>query len=465
MACRSKGYKIKGLEMLKSISPLDSRYYKRVEPLGDYFSEYALMGARIWVELQYLLALDKTGLFEPLGKREIKRIEKMSESFTKEDYDAIKEIEATLNHDVKSCEVYLIQELKLRQPNMIHFGLTSEDVNNLSHSLLLKKYRDEYQLPQLKSFLSLMGKKITAWKGLAIPARTHGQMASPTTAGKEIAVFASRLMRQYTALKIFKFRGKLNGASGNYSAFVSASKEINWMQFSKKFVESLDLEMNPATTQIEDHDTWSEYFFITKMINTILIDVNEDMWIYLMLGYLKQKVKAGEVGSSTMPHKVNPINFENSEGNLGIANSLLEHFSTKLSRSRLQRDLSDSTVERNFGVALAHASLGLLETQRGLNKLTVNAEFCEKELNDYPELLAEPIQTILRREGFANPYDIMKSLTRGQGITVANLNKFINSLKVSDEVRQELAELRTFTYTGIAEKVCNEVLKDMKKGL
>ena len=465
MACRGKGYKIKGLEMLKSISPLDSRYYKRVEPLGDYFSEYALMGARIWIELQYLLALDKTGLFNPLGKREINRIEKMSENFTKEDYDAIKEIEATLNHDVKSCEVYLIRELKLRQPNMIHFGLTSEDINNLAHSLLLKKYRDEYQLPQLKSFLIFMGKKIVEWKSIAMPARTHGQMASPTTAGKEMAVFASRLMRQYTALKNFKFRGKLNGASGNYSAFTSASKEIDWIQFSKKFIESLDLKMNLATTQIEDHDTWSEYFFITKMINTILIDMNEDIWIYLMLGYLKQKVKAGEVGSSTMPHKVNPINFENSEGNLGIANSLLDHFSTKLSRSRLQRDLSDSTVERNFGVALGHTSLALIETQNGLKKLTVNAEFCEKELNDYPELLAEPIQTILRREGFANPYDVMKSLTRGRGITVANLNKFINSLKVSDDVRRELAELRTFTYTGIAEKICNEVLKDLGKGL
>ncbi|RKY56486.1 MAG: adenylosuccinate lyase [Candidatus Neomarinimicrobiota bacterium] len=451
--------------MLKSISPLDSRYYKRVEPLGDYFSEYALMGARIWIELQYLLALDKTGLFNPLGKREINRIEKMSENFTKEDYDAIKEIEATLNHDVKSCEVYLIRELKLRQPNMIHFGLTSEDINNLAYSLLLKKYRDEYQLPQLKSFLIFMGKKIVEWKSIAMPARTHGQMASPTTAGKEMAVFASRLMRQYTALKNFKFRGKLNGASGNYSAFTSASKEIDWIQFSKKFIESLDLKMNLATTQIEDHDTWSEYFFITKMINTILIDMNEDIWIYLMLGYLKQKVKAGEVGSSTMPHKVNPINFENSEGNLGIANSLLDHFSTKLSRSRLQRDLSDSTVERNFGVALGHTSLALIETQNGLKKLTVNAEFCEKELNDYPELLAEPIQTILRREGFANPYDVMKSLTRGRGITVANLNKFINSLKVSDDVRRELAELRTFTYTGIAEKICNEVLKDLGKGL
>ncbi len=451
--------------MLKAISPLDGRYLKRVEALGDYFSEYALMGARVWVELQYLLALNETGIFPPLGKREIKRIEKMSKTFTKNDYDAIKEIEQTLNHDVKSCEVYLIRELKLRNPNMIHFGLTSEDVNNISHSLILKKYRDEYQLPQLKLFLNFMGKKISEWKTISMPARTHGQMASPTTAGKEMAVFASRILRQYTALKNLKFRGKLNGASGNFSAFVSASKDVNWIQFSKKFLESLDLEMNPATTQIEDHDNWSEYFFIIKMINTILIDMNEDMWMYLMLGYFKQKITVGEVGSSTMPHKVNPINFENSEGNLGIANSLLEHFSSKLSRSRLQRDLSDSTVERNFGVALGHASLGLQETQHGLKKLTVNAELCENELNDYPELLAEPIQTILRREGFSNPYEIMKSLTRGHGITIANLNKFINSLKVNDEVRKELADLRTFTYVGIAEKICNEIIKDLKKGL
>ena len=451
--------------MLKAISPLDGRYHKRVEALGDYFSEYALMGARIWVELQYLLALDKTGMFPPLNKREIKRIEKLSQNFTKDDYDAIKEIEATLNHDVKSCEVYLIRELKLRRPNMIHFGLTSEDVNNLSHTLLLKKYRDEYQLPQLKSLLAYLGKKIGIWKSVAMPARTHGQMASPTTAGKELAVFASRLLRQYTALKNLTFRGKLNGATGNYSAFIAASKEEDWIKFSKNFLADLDLEMNPATTQIEDHDTWCEYFFLTKMINGILLDLNQDMWMYLMLGYFKQKVKAGEVGSSTMPHKVNPINFENSEGNIGIANSLLDHFSTKLNRSRLQRDLSDSTVERNFGVALGHASMAVSETIHGLKKVTVNTEYCESELNNYPELLAEPIQTILRREGFANPYDIMKSLTRGQGITTANLNKFINSLKVSDEVRKELADLRTYTYVGIADKVCNEVLKDLKKGL
>ena len=449
--------------MLKAISPLDGRYVMRVEPLGNYFSEYALMGARVWVELQFLLALDKTGLFDPLNPREIKQIQKLSESFSKKDYDAIKDIESTLNHDVKSCEVFLINELKLRNPNMIHFGLTSEDVNNIAHTLLIKKYRDEQQLPQIKSLLAFLAEKIDLWKNIPMPARTHGQMASPTTAGKELAVYASRLLRQYVSLKKIKFRAKLNGATGNFSAFYAASKDVDWMKFSKDFLREIDLDINPATTQIEDHDNWSEYFFYTKMINTILLDMNQDMWLYLMLGYFKQEVKEGEVGSSTMPHKVNPINFENSEGNLGISNSLLEHFSSKLSRSRLQRDLSDSTVERNFGVALGHAFLGLLETEKGLKKLTVNAEFCENELNNYPELLAEPIQTILRRENFANPYDMMKNLTRGQNMSIASLNKFIDSLNIPDDIRKELSELRTYSYVGLAEKVCNEVLKELKK--
>ncbi len=449
--------------MLKAISPLDDRYYKRVEMLGDYFSEYALMGARIWIELQYLLALDKTKIFPALGKREIKRIEQMSVSFTQEAYEKIKDIEVTLNHDVKACEVYLFNELKLKHPNMVHFGLTSEDVNNIAYSLLIKKYCDVQQLPQLQTLLRFLAKKITEWRSVSFPSHTHGQMASPTTAGKELAVFASRLLHQYSALKKLRFRAKCNGATGNYSAFVSASSNIKWVEFSRKFLYSLDLDMNPVTTQIEDHDTWAEYFFISKMINNILLDMNEDVWTYLMLGYMKQKTKNSEVGSSTMPHKVNPINFENSEGNLGISNALLDHFTTKLTRSRLQRDLSDSTVERNIGVALGHAYLGLDETLRGLKKLRVNAEFCENELNNYPELLAEPIQTILRREGFENPYNIMKNITRGHTLTVADLNKFISSLKVSDEVRKELSDLRAVNYTGIADKICNDVVREINK--
>lgn len=461
--CWDKRVKSKGSEMFKAISPLDGRYNKRVEALGNYFSEFALMRSRVWVELKFLLALDKTGIFAPLSTREIKKIEKQLESFTEKDYLAIKEIEKTLNHDVKSCEVFLINTLGLKQPNMIHFGLTSEDANNLAHTLLLKEYRDEVQLPAIKEYLDFMATRIAEWKSIPMPARTHGQMASPTTAGKEMAVFASRIFRQYNAIKKFVFRGKLNGASGNYSAFSSVSTKIDWIKFSKDFIKSIDLDVNPVTTQIEDHDNWAEYFFLTKMVNTILIDMNEDMWLYLMLGYLKQEAKAGEVGSSTMPHKVNPINFENSEGNLGISNSLLDHFTTKMSRSRLQRDLSDSTVERNFGVALAHSHLGLMESIRGLKKLRVNEEYCENELHNYPELLAEPIQTILRRENFANPYDVMKNLTRGQEFTVANLNKFIDTLKVSDETRKELSQLRTYSYIGLAEKICNDLLKELKK--
>lgn len=449
--------------MFKTISPLDSRYFKRIEPLADYFSEFALMGSRIQVELQYLLALDKTKLFPPLTSREIKKIEKYLDSFTEKDYLAIKNIEKSLNHDLKACEIFLVNVLDLKYPNMIHFALTSEDVNNLAYTLLIKKYRDEVQLPALKDYLDFLIEKIQDWKAIPIPARTHGQMASPTTAGKEIAVFASRLLRQYQALEVLKFRGKLNGATGNYSAFKVASGDLDWIKFSNDIIKSLGLEVNALSTQIDDHDNWAEYFFLTQMINNILIDMDQDMWLYLMLGYLKQEVNADEVGSSTMPHKVNPINFENSEGNLGIANSLLEHFISKLSRSRLQRDLSDSTVERNIGVALGHAHLGLLESRRGLEKLTVNVEYCENELHKYPELLAEPIQTILRRENFANPYDMMKHLTRGQEFTIGNLNKFIDLLKVSDEVRQELSQLRTYFYVGFAERICDDFLKDIKK--
>lgn len=451
--------------MLKAISPLDGRYLERAAPLGDYFSEYALMGARVWVELQFLLALDTTGIFPPLNKRELKKIEKSAASFSPEDYDKIKELESTLNHDVKACEIFLRESLGLRHPNMIHFGLTSEDVNNIAYTLLLKKYRDEHQLPQLRELLNFLAEKISEWKTLPFPARTHGQMASPTTAGKELAVFAERLLRRYKALKNISFRAKCNGATGNYSAFQAAAAKIDWIAFSKAFIESLGLEMNPATTQIEDHDGWADYFHHTKMIGSILMDMDRDMWMYLMLGYLKQSSKADEVGSSTMPHKVNPINFENSEGNLGVANALLEHFIAKLPSSRLQRDLSDSTVERNFGVALGHHDLGLSETLRGLRKLSVNGEYCEKELLRYPELLAEPIQTILRREGFENPYEMMKGLTRGRDLNIADLNRFFDSLKVSDALRRELTALRTLNYTGLAEKICNAVLEDLEKEL
>ncbi|MFO7841957.1 MAG: adenylosuccinate lyase [Fidelibacterota bacterium] len=449
--------------MLKAISPLDGRYSKRVEKLGDYFSEYALMGARIWVELQYLTVLDKTMIFPPLNKREIRRIEKLSGSFGKEDYDKIKEIEAELNHDVKACEIYLTEVLKLRYPNMIHFGLTSEDVNNISHTLLMKKYRDELQLPQLKRLLLLFAGKIKEWKSLPFPARTHGQMASPSTAGKELAVFASRLLHQYKALKSLRFRGKCNGATGNYSAMLAAAPGIDWIKLSKDFLKELGLDMNPVTTQIEDHDTWAEYFSISARINNIILDMNTDMWSYLMLGYITQIPAGGEVGSSTMPHKVNPINFENSEGNIGISNALLKHIGEKLMLSRLQRDLSDSTVERNFGVALGHAYLAAEESMRGLEKITVNSGYCEKELNAYPELLAEPIQTILRRENFEKPYEMLKNLTRTRKLSIAELNKFINALKVSDEVRKELAELRAYKYTGLAEKICEEVLRAINK--
>ncbi|HHJ53259.1 MAG TPA: adenylosuccinate lyase, partial [Caldithrix abyssi] len=333
-----------------AISPLDGRYRQKLAHLSDYFSEFALMRSRVQVELRYLLVLDAAGLFAPLNHAEKQAIERQLDQFTDEDYRQIKEIESRINHDVKACEMFLRETLGLRQPNMIHFGLTSEDVNNLAYTLLLKEYLEREQLPQLRSLLEQLATLAESWCAVPFPARTHGQMASPTTGGKEMAVYINRLLRVYRFLRAFRFRGKLNGATGNFSALVAAFPQYDWIEFSRQFLQSLDLEYNPATTQIEDHDTWGAYFAIVRQLNNILLDFDRDMWLYLTLGYLVMEADAGAVGSSTMPHKVNPINFENSEGNLQISVALLNGITDKLGNSRLQRDLSDSTVERNKGV-------------------------------------------------------------------------------------------------------------------
>jgi len=445
--------------MDKAISPLDGRYGKRLAHLGAYFSEYALMRMRVRVELLFVRALDNAGLFPPLKATERKAIEQKLEQFDEHDYRRIKEIEAEINHDVKACEVYLRETLELSNPNMIHFGLTSEDVNNLSYSLLLKEYLEQEHLPQLEQLLKLLAQKAHKWCALPFPARTHGQMASPSTGGKEMAVFLNRLWRAYQGLKAFRFRGKLNGATGTYSALLAAFPDYDWITFSKNFLQSLGLESNPATTQIEDHDSWGEYFAISKQIANIILDLDRDMWLYLTLGYLVLEADAGAVGSSTMPHKVNPINFENSEGNLQISVALLNGIMDKLGQSRLQRDLSDSTVERNMGVALAHSYLALQETIKGLKRLQINQARCLAELREHPELLAEPIQTILRREGFENPYNLLKEITRGKRVTFEDLQQFIRTLDVAQDVKEELLTLKVEKYTGLAEKICREVLE------
>lgn len=445
-----------------AISPLDGRYGKRLQHLGLYFSEYALMRMRVVVELRYLKALDKTGLFEKLGADELAAIDKIIESFSEEDYDKIKEIESRLNHDVKSCEVYLRENLPLKNKNMIHFALTSEDVNNLSYSLMLSDYWQKEQLPQLKDLLTRLVEMSKEWKDIPFPARTHGQMASPTTAGKEFSVYLYRLYEQYEKLKNFRFKGKLNGATGTFSAMLSAFPDYDWITFSKEFITDLGLEPNLVTTQIESHDSWLDYFAIVRHINTILLDMNRDIWLYLTLGYLTLAADKGAVGSSTMPHKVNPINFENSEGNLQTANALLNAFEEKLGQSRLQRDLSDSTVTRNIGVALAHSYLAVQESLKGMNRLAVNEGYCKKELENYPELLAEPIQTILRREGFDDPYNLMKELTRGKKIEPQELEAFIDNLDVNDSVKTELKSLTVVGYIGNAPQICEMVLKEVK---
>jgi adenylosuccinate lyase len=448
--------------MFKEISPLDGRYADRLSHLGNYFSEFALMRSRVLVELRFLLALDESGLFKKFTEKEIKMIQFYNDKFSEADYQRIKEIEKITNHDVKSCEIFLQEKLDLKQPNMIHFGLTSEDVNNLAYTFLFKDYLEKEQLSQLEIISGILISLAESWKDIPFPARTHGQMASPSTGGKEIAVFLTRLLRQYEKLKSFKFLGKLNGATGNYSALKAAFPKYNWITFSEKFMQKYGLKSNCVTTQIEDHDTWAEYFSITKQVNNIILDMDRDIWLYLTLGYLAISADKSAVGSSTMPHKVNPINFENSEGNLQLSTTLLNGLIDKLGNSRLQRDLSDSTVTRNIGVALAHSYLAIQETIIGLKKLSINAVRCEHELKTHPELMAEPIQTILRREGVDNPYNLLKDLTRGHEISENDLNKFINQLNIEDSVKKELKSLSTLNYLGEAKKITEQAIKEAK---
>ena len=420
------------------------------------------MRARCEVELRYVLALNEAGLFTALASEEKQRITKTIEHFSDDDYQLIKRIEATTRHDVKACEIFLRDKVKLTDNNLIHFALTSEDVNNLAHNLMLKSYFEQEHLPLLAKLLELLCELALTWRSIPFPARTHGQKASPTTAGKEVAVYINRLIRQYHKLKSFKFSGKLNGAVGNFSAMLAAFPDYDWMNFSQNFVESLGLTTNIATTQIEDHDTWAEYFNTTRQINNIVIDLDQDFWGYISRYLFHEETKAGEVGSSTMPHKVNPINFENSEGNLMLSNSLLTMLSDKLCRSRMQRDLSDSTVERNMGVALAHSYLAITETIRGLQKVRVNESKCRTELEESPELLAEPIQTILKTVGLEDPYSLLKQFTRGKAITKPELFQFIDSLEASDVVKNRLKNLQVSSYIGDAVRICENVVKIAK---
>ena len=452
---------------IAALSPLDGRYAKSVEALRPVFSEYGLMRARVRVELSWLKALaaePKIVEVPPFDEAVLAEIDDVIAGFSLEDAAAVKAIEATTNHDVKAIE-YWLKERFAGVPavsavsEFIHFACTSEDINNLSHALMLREARDEVLLPKLAELSDKLRSLAHELAAVPMMSRTHGQPATPTTLGKEVANVLYRLERQAKQLSAQEFLGKINGAVGNYNAHMVAYPDVDWEGHCRRFVEEdLGLTFNPYTIQIEPHDYMAEFFQAVSRINTILIDFNRDVWGYISLGYFKQKVKAGEVGSSTMPHKVNPIDFENSEGNLGMANAVLAFLSEKLPVSRWQRDLTDSTVLRNMGVGIGYAVLGLAAHLRGLNKLEANPAALAADLDATWELLAEPIQTVMRRYGVANPYEKLKDLTRGKGgITPEVLASFIRDLDIPDGAKQQLLDLTPASYVGKAENLAKRI--------
>ena len=445
---------------LSALSPLDGRYAATTDPLRPIFSEYGLMKARVRVELEWLKALaaePKIGEVAPFSATTLAEIDSVINGFSLSNAAEVKAIEATTNHDVKAIEYWLKQRFAHNAEvhavgEFIHFACTSEDINNLSHALMLRQARDEVLLPQLREIAAKLQQMAHALAAVPMMSRTHGQPATPTTMGKEIANVLARLQRQIQQLAAQEFLGKINGAVGNYNAHLVAYPDVDWEQHCQKFVEkSLGLTFNPYTIQIEPHDYMAELFQTVSRINTILIDFNRDIWGYISMGYFKQKVKAGEVGSSTMPHKVNPIDFENSEGNLGMANAVLGFLAEKLPVSRWQRDLTDSTVLRNMGVGAGYALLGWAAHLRGLNKLEANPAAMLADLNAAWELLAEPIQTVMRRYAVPQAYEQLKALTRGKdGITPETLRQFVNGLAIPDGAKAELLALTPDAYIGKA---------------
>ena len=451
---------------ITALSPLDGRYQTKVEPLRFYFSEFALIRYRVQVEVSWLKALSNDpGVVEipPFSNETNARLDNLVANFSVSDGEAIKSIEAITNHDVKAVEYWLKQILAdnaevAKAAEFIHFACTSEDINNLSHGLMLKFSLEQVMLPALNKIIARLVELAHQLADVPMLARTHGQPATPTTLGKEMANAVYRLQRGKKQLATVAILGKINGAVGNYNAHLSAYPDLDWEKFAQLFVENLGLEFNPYTTQIEPHDTMAELFDAYARINTILLDLNRDIWGYISLGYFKQKTKADEVGSSTMPHKVNPIDFENSEGNLGIANALLRHLSEKLPVSRWQRDLTDSTVLRNMGVALGHTLLAYDSCLKGLNKLDVNPAQLLVDLDNTWEVLAEPIQTVMRRYGAANPYEQLKALTRGKGgITQETLHQFIHNLNIPAEEKNRLLAMTPRNYIGQASTLARRI--------
>ena len=451
---------------LTAISPIDGRYQSKTQSLAQFFSEYALIKYRVIVEIEWLKSLSESKdlkEIQGISKSSVNKLNSLVQNFSLDDALAVKKIEETTNHDVKAVEYWLRQVLKAEEDiepitPFIHFACTSEDINNLSYALMLKGARDQVLIPKIDTIISNLADLSLKYAKIPMLSRTHGQPASPTTLGKELANTVYRLERQMASLARTTLQGKMNGAVGNFNAHLSAYPDYDWEAHSNNVIQGLGLDPIPYTTQIEPHDGIAEVFDCLMRINTILIDLNRDLWGYISIGYFKQKVKAGEIGSSTMPHKVNPIDFENSEGNLGLSNAVLNHLSRKLPISRWQRDLTDSTVLRNMGVGLGYALLAYDSCLKGLSKLDINLNKLNEDLEQCWDVLAEPVQTVMKKYGIENAYEQLKDLTRGQGgITKSGLHNFIATLNIPDDAKQRLLNLTPQSYTGIAQQLAQKI--------
>jgi len=450
---------------LRALSPADGRYSEKVDNLRDIFSEYGLMRFRVLVEVRWLQSLaDESGIEEigPISSVMKDVLNRIVDDFSLDDAERIKKIESTTNHDVKAVEYFIRERLgdgPETRPlkDFLHFGCTSEDINNLSYALMLRSARSDVVLPQMREVLNRLKAMAREHAELPMLSRTHGQTASPTTLGKELANVVARLERAQKQFSAVEILGKFNGAVGNYNAHTVAYPDLDWQAISHRFIESLGIVPNPYTTQIEPHDWTAEYSYALARYNTVLIDFARDVWAYISLGYFKQSVAKDEVGSSTMPHKVNPIDFENAEGNLGMANAMLIHFAEKLPISRWQRDLTDSTVQRNFGVAIGYIMIALQSLKKGIGKLRVNEEAIHADVSVAWEVLAEAVQTVMRRYGIPEPYEKLKALTRGQAVTDDLLMTFVDTLDIPDDEKQRLRALTPETYIGLAAKQARDI--------
>ena len=442
---------------LNAISPIDGRYYTKTKVLSNYFSESSLIRYRVKVEIEYFISLCELPLPQLINVKKdlFLKLRSYYNDFSDKDAQRVKDIELTTNHDVKAVEYFIKEKMDLdgigEAKEFVHFGLTSQDINNTAVPMSIMDALKDIYLPSINNLVDDIEKLSIQFSSIAMLAKTHGQPASPTRLGKELYVFVERIVQQLDILKSVTHAGKFGGATGNFNAHHVAYPKIKWKEFADNFLkDKLKLDRSQTTTQIEHYDHLASLFDVIKRINNIILDLNRDMWTYISMDYFKQKIKEGEIGSSAMPHKVNPIDFENSEGNIGIANAILEHLSSKLPVSRLQRDLTDSTVLRNIGVPFSHGLIAILSTQKGLNKLLLNKEAIDKDLDNNWAVVAEAIQTILRREGVKNPYELLKDLTRkNEKITKNSMKEFIKNLDVSKEIKDELEKISPFNYTGL----------------